>query len=614
MKWERVELLAHGGDGGGGGGGGGVETCGPGKRWGHTCNAIKGGRFVYVFGGYGRDNCQTNQVHVFDTVKQTWSEPIIKGMPPIPRDSHTCTSVCDNLFVFGGTDGKSPLKDLHILDTSSHTWISPTMRGDAPQAREGHSAALVGKKLFIFGGCGRSADYNEEVYYNDLHVLNTETFVWEKAVTTGIPPSPRDSHTCSSWKNKLIVIGGEDGHDYYLSDVHVLDAETLMWKELKMTGHALPPRAGHATISFGKLLFVYGGFTEAQKLYDDLYMLDVDSALWTKVATSGEGPSARFSVAGESLDPVRSGVLLFIGGCNKGLEALEDMYYLYTGLKREQELRPEKLSLRKQLKLKCLEQSQTNDRALVQVGPGTNAFQPLPFPHFGQPGRHSFSSRLPDPFLGKKVFQARVTESLNDGYTIETVIDGKPLRGILFSNNPRSIHVPIQVSSRKRTYGDVGVVMSNGDHNRAKSARSINEDSVEKKEGDNSQGKEPELPEKQPEVTSASPSLQRTDPSDTPDLEKVSTNLEMSLGGSQIPVEEQIDAKKMDVEFPGGTLPEISLGGSQIPADEHVEAKKSNVEFPKESVSEPPKIPELFEMKDVKMLDEDEKDTPAPSA
>lgn len=50
-----------------------------------------------------------------------------------------------------------------------------------------------------------------------------ETFVWKQATTSGTPPSPRDSHTCSSWKNKVIVIGGEDAHDYYLSDVHILD-------------------------------------------------------------------------------------------------------------------------------------------------------------------------------------------------------------------------------------------------------------------------------------------------------------------------------------------------------------------------------------------------------
>ena len=56
------------------------------------------------------------------------------------------------------------------------------------------------------------------------NLLLVETFVWKRAATSGDPPSARDSHTCSSWKNKIIVIGGEDGDDYYLSDVHILDA------------------------------------------------------------------------------------------------------------------------------------------------------------------------------------------------------------------------------------------------------------------------------------------------------------------------------------------------------------------------------------------------------
>lgn len=42
---------------------------------------------------------------------------MINGTPPLPRDSHSCTTVGDNLFVFGGTDGVNPLNDLHILDT-----------------------------------------------------------------------------------------------------------------------------------------------------------------------------------------------------------------------------------------------------------------------------------------------------------------------------------------------------------------------------------------------------------------------------------------------------------------------------------------------------------------
>lgn len=51
------------------------------------------------------------------TVNRIWSEPVMKGAVPIPRDSHSCTTVGDNLFVFGGTDGRMPLGDLHILDT-----------------------------------------------------------------------------------------------------------------------------------------------------------------------------------------------------------------------------------------------------------------------------------------------------------------------------------------------------------------------------------------------------------------------------------------------------------------------------------------------------------------
>ncbi|KAK9198773.1 hypothetical protein WN944_013959 [Citrus x changshan-huyou] len=496
-----------------------ISSSGPGKRWGHTCNAIKGGRFLYVFGGYGKDNCQTNEVHVFDTVNQTWSQPVIKGSPPTPRDSHSCTTVGENLYVFGGTDGMNPLRDLHILDTSSHTWISPSVRGEGPEAREGHSAALVGKRLFIFGGCGKSSNTNDEVYYNDLYILNTETFVWKRATTSGNPPSARDSHTCSSWKNKLIVIGGEDGHDYYLSDVHILDTDTLTWKELNTSGMVLSPRAGHSTVAFGKNLFVFGGFTDSQNLYDDLYMIDVDSGLWTKVITTGEGPSARFSVAGDCLDPLKGGVLVFIGGCNKSLEALDDMYYLYTGLVNERKL--EKLSLRKQLKLKCQEQNFTpvHDRALQQqvarrsdkltlkmyelsVALAQEVFIWDSFLKSKNVCMHShawmifavmwFVGRNNFPLNeGKKTFQAKVTESFPLGYTIETTIDGKPLRGILFANKPTSASTTNHNSSRKRAVGEIGGAMLNGDCNsNSKAFKALRQDGMDQEQFDGVQVKE----------------------------------------------------------------------------------------------------------------------------
>lgn len=79
------------------------------------------------------------------------------------------------------------------------------------------------------------------------------------------------------------------------------------------------------------LLYIYI-FYEYPLYYPPSSITGADTGAWTKVITTGDGPSARFSVAGDCLDPVKGGVLVFIGGCNKSLEALDDMYYLYTGL------------------------------------------------------------------------------------------------------------------------------------------------------------------------------------------------------------------------------------------------------------------------------------------
>ncbi|KAJ8553730.1 hypothetical protein K7X08_024408 [Anisodus acutangulus] len=443
MRWEKVA-----GNGGGG----------PGKRWGHTCNAVQGGRLLYVFGGYGKDNKHTNKVHVFDTVNRMWSEPLMKGTLPSPRDSHSCTSIGDNLFVFGGTNGREPLNDLHILDTSSNTWISPSLRGDRPNPREGHSAALIGKRLFIFGGCGKFDD--TEIYYDDVYVLNTETFVWKHIAPSGTPPSKRESHSCSSWNSKIIIIGGEDTNNFYLSDVHVLDTDTLAWCKLNTTGQILPPRAGHTTVSLGKNLLVFGGFANDQSLFDDVYMLDVAAGTWSEVMPTGEGPSARFSVAGDCLDPHLGGALVFVGGCDKNLQPLEDMYYLYTGLAREterDERRSEKMSLKKQLKLKCQEHQ-------ASASP------------YGQ--QNIFLNEFQTP-MERMMFHAKVTKSFPNGYTVETVINGFPLRGVVFSDKPRPEQIPHNDFTRNTGSGETDRAKQNGDHNSARGVKRPAETNVD---------------------------------------------------------------------------------------------------------------------------------------
>lgn len=63
-------------------------------------------------------------------------------------------------------------------------------------------------------------------------------------------------------------------------------------------------------------------------------------------------------------------------------------------------------------------------------------------------GQQNFPINSSQILQGKKIFQANITESFPDGFTIETIIDGKPLRGILFSNKPSNSNMAKYNSSR----------------------------------------------------------------------------------------------------------------------------------------------------------------------
>lgn len=47
------------------------------------------------------------------------------------------------------------------------------------------------------------------------------------------------------------------------------------------------------------------------------------------------------------------------------------------------------------------------------------------------------------------MFQAKLTDSIPEGYTIETVIDGKPLRGFLFVNKANSVQPSTHTSGSR---------------------------------------------------------------------------------------------------------------------------------------------------------------------
>ena len=60
------------------------------------------------------------------------------------------------------------------------------MHGDIPSARAWHTANAVGKFIFVFGGTGGRTHF-----YNDVHVLDTETLQWHQIATVSLAHYPR---------------------------------------------------------------------------------------------------------------------------------------------------------------------------------------------------------------------------------------------------------------------------------------------------------------------------------------------------------------------------------------------------------------------------------------
>ncbi|EFJ04859.1 hypothetical protein SELMODRAFT_432028 [Selaginella moellendorffii] len=147
--------------------------------------------------------------------------------------------------------------------------------------------------------------------------------------------------------------------------------ETMAWREVKTTGAKLMPRAGHTTISHEKY--------------------HASTGVWATLNPSGSRPSPGFSLAGDSVD-AEQGILFVYEGCNKELEALNDMYFLDTEF-----------------------------QAHVQP-------------------------------LGEKMFEARESDVFNYGYTLEASIGGKLFCGLLFSYKPGFAQAVQSYMARARAF------------------------------------------------------------------------------------------------------------------------------------------------------------------
>lgn len=140
--------------------------------------------------------------------------------------AHTTTIIASNIYIFGGCDSRTCFNELYVLDADSYHWSCPLVVGELPVPLRAMTCTAIGKNLIIFGGGDGPA------YYNDVYVLNTVSFRWTKAKVNGTPPSKRRAHTACLYRSGIYIFGGGDGvralNDVWRLDVS--DVNKMSWK------------------------------------------------------------------------------------------------------------------------------------------------------------------------------------------------------------------------------------------------------------------------------------------------------------------------------------------------------------------------------------------------
>ncbi|KAM9855603.1 host cell factor 1b [Aulostomus maculatus] len=278
----------------------------PRPRHGHRAVAIK--ELMVVFGG-GNEGI-VDELHVYNTATNQWFIPAVRG--DIPPGCAAYGFVCDGtrLLVFGGmVEYGKYSNDLYELQASRWEWkrlkAKAPKNSPPPCPRLGHSFSLIGSRCYLFGGLANDSEdpkNNIPRYLNDLFCLElrpgSSVVGWDLPVTSGQPPPPRESHTavvtsgCAG--NRLIIYGGMSG--CRLGDLWVLDIDSLVWSKPSLSGTAPLPRSLHSATAINNKMYVFGGWVplvmddvkvatheKEWKCTNTLACLNLDTMCWETV-------------------------------------------------------------------------------------------------------------------------------------------------------------------------------------------------------------------------------------------------------------------------------------------------------------------------------------------
>jgi len=109
---------------------------------------------AYFWGGHTQDSSRSEVINIFDCYSESWKERSTTGIS-LPGLQRGCfTLLCDDLYYFGGDDGKRAHNSLHKLQTRTLEWegIKQANPAGGPLPKWGCGMVAYQQQLALIGG------------------------------------------------------------------------------------------------------------------------------------------------------------------------------------------------------------------------------------------------------------------------------------------------------------------------------------------------------------------------------------------------------------------------------------------------------------------------------
>jgi Rab9 effector protein with kelch motifs len=115
----------------------------------------------------------------------------------------------NKIIIFGG-HCTSILQNYYSFNVSEMKWVAvPHISGQYPEKVEKQSCVLYDMLMIFFGGYYCSPDFEYEVCYNHISVLDIEHMRWiDQIEVRGERPRGRFAHTATLMEDDMFIFGG----------------------------------------------------------------------------------------------------------------------------------------------------------------------------------------------------------------------------------------------------------------------------------------------------------------------------------------------------------------------------------------------------------------------